>query len=652
MTPQQMALRFLLPVAIVAAVAATYEPVVGFAFLNWDDHNVIVGNASLAFPGVWTWAFTTTFMEHYQPVSWLVWAATKAAFGVDPRAFHAVNVVAHVVATLLVFVTARQFVPRALPKASPAWRDGAAVIAALLFGLHPLRVEVVAWVSAMPYALALALALAAVLTWQRASAGKTPRSLLPSLAFYILSLLARPAALGLPVVFVLLDVWLHGRTLARSVRRAAPFGVLALAAAVAEAAARAPRFADVSWLYRLQLAATAPFVYVWRTLAPVRLTPLDVLPLAPEPSVAIVLVALAALAGLSAAAWHWRREWPGLGVAWVASLALLGPAAGLVPSGLQATADRYAYFPGVVIALGVVGAGTGLAARQLWRTSAATAAAALLVLSLAIGARTTLELWSDSISLWTHVVTVDPANDVGLYNLGTALTAAGRQSEAATRYREALAVNPTHAEARANLNRLDAARLEQEGNDLAARGDLQQASERYDQALALDAMRTHSHAALGVALATLGRFAEARPHLEEARRQGNTEPAVANALGVMLAQAGRPREARTVFESALSVNQNDVSLALNLVQVLLSSEPGDGGDRALALRLATAVVEATGGRDARIVETLAAALAVNGRMAEARTTNARAAALARAQGNEALAVQITTRGRAYRNPGP
>ena len=97
--------------------------------------------------------------------------------------------------------------------------------------------------------------------------------------------------------------------------------------------------------------------------------------------------------------------------------------------------------------------------------------------------------------------------------------------------------------------------------------------------------------------------------------------------------------------------RDDVSLAHNLARLLATGGAVDRKDAALALRLANAVVEATGGRDPRAIETLAAALAVNDRMAEAIAINARAAALATAQGDRDLAVQITARGRAYRHPG-
>jgi hypothetical protein len=95
-----------------------------------------------------------------------------------------------------------------------------------------------------------------------------------------------------------------------------------------------------------------------------------------------------------------------------------------------------------------------------------------------------------------------------------------------------------------------------------------------------------------------------------------------------------------------------VGLAHNLARLLATSPGLPRSDVELALRLARAVVDATRGGDPRAVETLAAALAASGRTAEARSANARAAAMAEAQGDHELAVQITARGRAYRNPGP
>jgi len=676
-----MALRVVALLAMIAAVAWTYAPAARFAFLNWDDHAVILQNPSLGFPGVAKWAFTTLYMEHFQPLSWLVWAAIKAQFGADATAFHLANIVAHAVCVVLVWSVCRMVLVHAWPETSERWRTGTSTAAALLFGLHPLRVEVVAWVSALPYTLALALMLASLLFYLQAAARESAHWRAAALALYAASLLARPVGLGFPVVLFVLDAWLFERRARASVARVWPFAILAIAAAIIESVARAPGLTEAPWLHQLQSASSAPFVYVWHTVAPVALTPLDLLPLVPVANAGAVLAALLALAAVSIAAWRMRHRWPAFLAAWVAYLALLAPAAGLVPSGLQATADRYTYVPGVVIAIGVAGAALRLArarsgqalrlararsgqALRLARASARSPQASaggrailvgvmllILVVASAFTTRRALAPWSDSVSLWTRVVALDPRHDVGLYNLGIALAAVDRRDEAAARYREVLALQPAHGPAKANLDRLDAARLEDEANNLAARGELAAAAERYRQAIARDAARSHSYAARGMALANLGRIAESIPLLRRAIELGERDPAVANTLGVVLLQSGQSREARVTFETALAVHQSDVNLAHNLARLLVTGPPPTAADAALALNLANNVVKVTEGRDPRAIETLAGALAANGRQEEARATNARAAALAAAQGDADLAVQIAARGRVYRRPG-
>jgi hypothetical protein len=194
-----MARRILLLAAVAAALVATYQHAASFQFLNWDDGAVIVENRSLELPGAVTWALTTTFMEHYQPLSWLVWAVIKAAYGLDAAAFHTANLVAHVICVLLLWGVARVLMARAAPVMSANALDAAATAVALLYGLHPLRVEVVGWVSALPYALALAFVLASTLLWLRASSTDHPsRAVLAALGLYGASLAARPVALGFP----------------------------------------------------------------------------------------------------------------------------------------------------------------------------------------------------------------------------------------------------------------------------------------------------------------------------------------------------------------------------------------------------------------------------------------------------------------------
>src|SRR5262245_60147200 len=109
--------------ALTAAVVGwTFAPVREFAFLNWDDDAVILRNGDLGSSGVTRWAFTTTFMEHYQPISWLVWAQIKRVAGDSAVAFHTANVLAHVVCALLVFMVTFALLSRASPEFPVATR--------------------------------------------------------------------------------------------------------------------------------------------------------------------------------------------------------------------------------------------------------------------------------------------------------------------------------------------------------------------------------------------------------------------------------------------------------------------------------------------------------------------------------------------------
>lgn len=646
-----MVTRLAALVLVMIGVGWTFAPVLDFSFLNWDDQAVIVGNAALDGSAVFTWSFSTTYMEHYQPISWLAWAAIKRAAGVNPAAFHAANLIAHAACVLLVFALAGELVRGAAPTTTDRRRLAISAAAALLYGVHPLRAEVVAWISALPYALALSLSLLTLLAWMRTTGRAATAWRGAALTLFTLSLAARPVALGLPLVLVVIDALLFAIPARGMLRRAWPFALLATIATIVESVARAPGVNDAPLSYRLQSALQAPLVYLSHTVAPLQLTPIALLPAHPVANVTLTLVSVLMLAAVIAIAWRWRDRSPWIAAGVVAYLALLAPAAGLISSGLQATADRYTYLPGVVLAMAVACAAGRWSAERAGRDwIAITGAAIAIAVSIAITQRT-LAPWSDSLALWSRVVMRDPASDVALYNLGTALAAAGRTEEAAARYRETLILVPQHAAARANLDRLEAARFERVGNDAAAAGNFAAAADSYRRAVALDSRRLRAQAGLGMSLASLGRAAEAIPVLREAVALGVDDAEVANALAGLLAESGQSREARAVLEAALSAHQTDVNLGHNLARLLVTDPQFAAADAGLALRLARAIVDATGGRDPRALDTLAAAQALNGRRAEAAETNRRAARLAAAQGDRDLAVQITARGRAYRNPG-
>ena len=642
--------RLIIVLVSVAVTTMVCGEVIGYEWLNWDDPVAITRNTALTGDARWHWAVTTRLLEHAQPLSWLVWTGTASLAGVRPEAFHAINLVAHLAVTGLTTLLALRWFRAAAPASRgtaslDTWSALiAAAAAATLAGVHPLRMEVVAWVSAAPYAIASALALAALLIWDGRPASRS--RIAAASAVYALSCAARPVALGLPVVWIALGWW-QRRLWRDAVRDALPAMVVATLAGGAEWMARRPVQLDLPWSYRLDMALTAPFHYGWRLVWPGPSTALDVLPLDPGGDLPVMLAAAAGVVVVCVASWRLRHRLPSLLVVWVSYLALLAPASGLVASGMQARADRYAYAPALVMLVGVAGAMRTLATTRVRLAVVATCALAS-VTGAALAARATLRPWATSQALWAQAIAVDPSNDMAHYNLATVLATQGHAGEAATHYRTALALNPAHADARANLDRLEAATFEEEGNRLMAQGRDREAIERYAESVRRDPARRHAQGALGMGLASQGRIDDAVPHLREALRLGNTDSAVPAALGALLAEQGDLIGARRVLEDHLRRQPESVLLAHNLARVLATTPGLSADDRQRTVRLAARVVQATGGDDPRTLDTLAEALGAAGRIDESRATRIQAAVRARARGETELAAAIASRIRTQR----
>src|SRR5207302_693630 len=132
---------WVLALLVALVVFAAFAPALSNGFVNWDDDVNITDNPHFrGFSAAHLrWMFTTTLMGHYIPLTWLTLALDYALWGMNPRGYHLTSVLLHALDAALVFLVARR-----LLRDAPV---GAAAAAALVFGLHPLRVESVAWVT-------------------------------------------------------------------------------------------------------------------------------------------------------------------------------------------------------------------------------------------------------------------------------------------------------------------------------------------------------------------------------------------------------------------------------------------------------------------------------------------------------------------------
>lgn len=635
--------RALALVALVAATIITFWPAVTHGFLNWDDPDALVGNSALRQPfgALIAWAFSTTHMDHYQPLSWLA-LAWLGGSPIDPARVHLLAVCLHALTVGLLFVTAGRLAERH-PLDDAAWLSTAAAVA--LFAMHPLRVEPVAWASAFPYVLSAAPLVVAVACWTTWTRQGRDGWWWATLGAYAVSQLARVTAPLLPLVLVLVtraDRRARPLAIGELVRAVAPLAAVSVVLAVVEAWARdAASLTELGLPSRIASALAQPALYLWQTVAPGSLTPLAVLPrdgVADWGAAAVGVIAMAVIVLVT-------RQIGGTRAAvaiWGSYVALLAPFLGLLSSGVQATADRYTYGAAMVLstalAVALVHSPHGLRQAAMVVAGAAAVAAAQAT-------QTQLGWWRDSVTLWTRAAALDGDNDVALYNLALAQLEAGEPRRAVETLQRVVALVPDHAPAQRQLVTLVADREQAAGDAAAAAGRFYEAIGAYDRALDADPDRTRTRLNRGMALVRVGEWRRAAAALEAAGAATSADPAVAGALALTWSETGRPADAVSLLRRVRQQRPDDHGVAMNLARLLLTVRPANEGDALEALALAAAVNDATGGAQPQVLATLAEALGRTGRTREAAEAWAAAASFADAAGDATLAADLRQRAR-------
>lgn len=561
---------------VFAAAVVAFWPGVTGDFLNWDDLDNVVNN-----PGVHglgraqlTWMWSGVILGHYIPLTWMSFGLNYVLGGLNPWGYHVLNLLLHGLNAVLFYLIARRLIARARPggaEPGPGALSLGAALSALLFAVHPLRVESVVWITERKDVLCGLFFLGAVWAYLKAVEGDTidHRWQVVSLVSFGAALLAKAAAMPLPAILVLLDVYPLRRARGASAWRRiiaekVPWAILAVAGAVValRAVYSATGVTDYSRYgvgARLAMTVYTFVFYPARWFWPVELLPLYELP--PEvrfwtprflgPALAFVAVT-AVLVAL-------RRRWPAGLAAWAASILMLLPISGAVHSGHQLAHDRYSYLSGLGLALlGGGGLTWLLGARARGRVSplivrSVTAGAALVVLVLAAGAWDQSKVWQDSETLWRWATGIDPQCAICWNNLGTSLTDQKRHAEAETAYRRALSLRPQRATVANNI-----------ATALYGQRKYREAEEMLKEALKLDPTLTGALMNMGALKAQEGHYAEAiayfRPAYARDPKFADLAKNFALALtyeGTEQKKAGRRLEAMALYQEALAVSPGD-----------------------------------------------------------------------------------------------
>jgi tetratricopeptide (TPR) repeat protein len=523
-------------VAALAAIIA-FAPALRNGLLLWDDALYITNNVGIQTLswGTIPWAFTTFYADYWAPLTWLSLAVDHAIWGLDPVGYHLTNVLLHALNTAFVYLIARDLLRRRLDASGEAGgpTSGAvvfgAVAAAVLWSVHPLRVESVAWAAERKDVLSVAFGLAAVVAYLRyvdtpegRVTGAAPWSFLRAapyrwmLALYALSLLSKAMFVSLPVVLLVLDEFPLGRLRRGSVgtplREKAPLLLLALVATAITATAMAPSsvpFADLTLSSRLLIALKGIVSYLRLTLLPTPISPVyyhpwNVTLTATYAAAALLVAALSALCLLAA------RRHPAPLAAWVVFLLGLAPVLGIFQSAMAEIAPRFTYFPSIPLAVLV---GAGLA--RLWgrvggspRRAALVGGTALVAAALVAVTWRDIGHWRSDLRLWSRVIEVQPHAFGTPYSLRAGyLSLAGRFGEALPDALEALAIAERKGFAGVHENHAQVAGIYR------ALGDLPSALAAIDRAL-----QTAPPERRGTYLAERASIFEAAGRPEEAAR--------------------------------------------------------------------------------------------------------------------------------------
>jgi protein O-mannosyl-transferase len=504
-TPGGVSDRVAIAVGLAVVTALFYVPVLDAGFLNWDDPAYVSQNPSIRTFGWATvaWAFTTFQEGIWHPLTWLSLALDHAIYGLDPRGFHLTNLLLHVANTVLVFVVWCRLTGAV----------ARSVLVAALFGLHPMHVESVAWVTERKDVLSTLFWLLTILAYVRYVRVATLAAYLLVVVAFALGLLAKPMLVTLPFVLLLLDWWPLDRLDRRAVLEKIPLLVLALAVIVvgvwAVAGVSAEAVPDPIPLgARIANAIVATTQYLWLTIWPLHLSPwyshpwFEGAPL----SVAGVGGALLVLLALTAFALASVRRTPAVLVGWLWFLGTLVPVLGLLYNGRQGMADRYAYVPHIGLFVAIVWL---VADMPLWRAPVPrrAAAVAMATILLLLGGATAWQtrVWANDRTFWGYTVRVNRDSFIAHQALGSMLQAEGKSRDAIALYRRAIHIRPDLPKMHLVLGRL-----------LARTGRLGPAAAEFRKGLALDPSSPKLHLALAQVSMAQRRRASARRHAQEA----------------------------------------------------------------------------------------------------------------------------------------
>jgi len=559
--PARLEEKLIIQVALIfAAVWWVYWPALDGDWIG-DDLAYIPQNPLLRDPeGLWKiWFVPGSYFEYYPveaTVEWVQWQI----WGVDTLGYHLTNVVLHLLGSLLVWRLLGKF------DLSLAWVGG------LLFALHPVQVESVAWMSELKNTLSLPPFLLAMCAWIDYEEHCRPRDYRLAVGLFFVAMLCKISMFLFPAVILLYAWWKRSRIDWKDLKSCAPFLLISVVlvsinfVAIKAYAQLYPITAgglpSGGYLPRVAVAGLIFAAYFSHCVWPVALLP-HYLKWSVNPPSFWQFWPWPVMAGIFTWCWIKRVSWgrhillglgfflinltPFLGFPWVSFMKFTW------------VMDHLVYLSLIgLIGLIVAGLGQILPQAHFLLRASLTGAIAMVAVLLAVMSRQHAELYTDEEALWSYTVHQDPDDWTSYTSLGNALVQKGHVAEAKAEYELALKINPDDVDAHNDL-----------GNVLCQMGNFAQAIDQYRESERLQPDYAEAHNNLGYAMSKLGRTTEAIAQYREVLRLSPDNVVAHNTLGGALVQAGRVPEAMDQFRQAVQLKP-DYAEAHNSLGVVLA----------------------------------------------------------------------------------
>ncbi len=507
----------LLPALLVAII---YLPAVWFDFISLDDNLYLLDNPSIKLGLSWEglkWAFTTLYTTNWHPLTWLSLLGEYQLFGFNPLGYHIVGIVLHAVNSSLLF-----FVLRGLT--AEKWKS---VAVASLFAIHPLNVESVAWIAERKNLLSTLFWILTIWSYTRYVRRPGAVGYLAAALTFTLGLMAKPMAVSLPVVLLLLDYWplrrfplaenhltkqpsfvKNVRTFLSLLPEKIPFFIISFCSALitiyaAKSGGAAKSLLTFPLSVRFENALLSYFSYLGMLIRPVELAIFypypRFIPLGNVIAAFLFLAAVTILVVFNA------KKYGYLAVGWFWYLITLLPVIGILQVGRQAMANRYAYIPFIGIFIIMIW-GIDDSSRRLKKFKHVSIVSVFLMI-VYWGSSSALELdyWKNSQVAYARALEITKDNHIATLGMGNVMLSEGNLAGAEKNYRETLRIRPDYELAHYNL-----------GLTLMRQGKTREAECSFREAVKYDPLFAKAYNELGTLLVQEGNKAEAKRYFEKA----------------------------------------------------------------------------------------------------------------------------------------